>query len=163
MGVVFTASEFAGRARGGRVWVSVLAGLTLSASLAATLRQVGYWRNSETLFRHAVAVTPGNFVAYNNLGDHLYLHGKTDEAMRCFREAVFWQPTYADAHCSLAISYQALRQPAEARAEFQLALRLDPKNARNHYFWANQLLAAGEHAGARKEYEQALALRPDYS
>ena len=33
-----------------------------------TVQQVLVWRNSETLFRQAVRVTPKNYLAYNNLG-----------------------------------------------------------------------------------------------
>jgi len=47
----------------GRCWPSLLGALSW-ALLAAT----SYWRDSETLFTHALAVTSNNDVALNNLG-----------------------------------------------------------------------------------------------
>ena len=50
-------------------------------------RQVGYWRNSETLFRHAIEVTKNNYVAHDNLGAALDQKGQYDEALANFEEA----------------------------------------------------------------------------
>jgi tetratricopeptide (TPR) repeat protein len=140
----------------------VMAGLALAGCVAVTQRQVGYWRNSEALFRHAVAVTQGNFAAYNNLGNALFLQGKKEEALGCFREAVRWMPNYPDAHCSIAIACGALKRPVDARAEFQISLQQNPKLARTHYYLANELLAEGETAAAEEHYREALALKPDH-
>ena len=160
---VFGLSDLARRFRHGAVWLTVITGLALAGCLATTQRQVGYWRNSEALFRHAIAVTQRNFAAYNNLGNDLFSHGKKEEALRCFSEAVRWKPDYAEAHCSLAVAYALLKRSSEARAEFQIALQLKPKQARTHYFLANELLAEGEAAAAAEEYQAAVTLRPDYA
>jgi Flp pilus assembly protein TadD len=160
---VFGLSDLAMRFRHGAVCLTVIAGLALAGCLATTQRQVGYWRNSEALFRHAIAVTQRNFAAYNNLGNDLFSHGKKEEALRCFSEAVRWKPDYAEAHCSLAVAYAVLKRSPEARAEFQIALQLKPKQARTHYFLANELLAEGEAAAAAEEYQAAVTLRPDYA
>jgi tetratricopeptide (TPR) repeat protein len=160
---VFGLSELAGRIRHGAAWLTVIAGLALAGCLAVTQRQVGYWRNSETLFHHTIAVTQRNFVAYNNLGNVLFAHGKKEEALGCYREAVRWKPDYADAHCSLAVVYAALKRFGEARAEYQVALQLNPKLARTRYFLGNLLQAEGESAAALEQYQTALSLQPDYS
>jgi len=140
-----------------------MAGLALAGCLAVTQRQVGYWRNNEALYRHAIAVTRGNYPAYNNLGTALFARGKKEEALRCYAEAVRWRPNYADAHCNLGDTYASLKRGREAREEFTKALRADPKLARAHYLLANQLLADGEAAAAAELYQAALALRPDYA
>ena len=160
---VFGLGELARRFRHGAAWLTVITGLALAGCLAVTQRQVGYWRDSEALFRHAVAVTQKNFAAYNNLGNALYLQGKKEEALGCFREAVRWLPIYADAHCSIAIACGALKRRDEARAEFQIALQLNPKVARTHYFLANELLAEGEAGAAEEHYRAAVALKPDHA
>ena len=43
-------------------------GAALVLCLALTRQQIGYWRDGETLFRHALEVTENNQVARNNLG-----------------------------------------------------------------------------------------------
>src|ERR1039458_2264038 len=52
----FGLSELAARFRFGTMALAMLAGLTLAGCLLATRRQVLYWRDSETLLRHALAV-----------------------------------------------------------------------------------------------------------
>jgi tetratricopeptide (TPR) repeat protein len=54
-----------------------------------SFRQVGFWRDSETLFTHAIAVTKNNIVAELSLGDALQakgdLHAATDHYLEAAR------------------------------------------------------------------------------
>ena len=59
--------------------------VALIACVGLTERQIWFWHDSERLFRHAVNVTEGNFLAWNNLGFFLQNSGKTAEAMECSR------------------------------------------------------------------------------
>src|SRR5262249_16395887 len=52
-----------------------------------TLEQTRIWRNSETLWRHAVAVDPSSPIAHNNLGEALLSRSALDEADEQFQEA----------------------------------------------------------------------------
>jgi tetratricopeptide (TPR) repeat protein len=68
------------------------------AALALTARvQVGAWRDSLTLFRHAAAVTDGNYVAAFHLGEELRMRGDRVEARRYYREALRIRPTLSRA------------------------------------------------------------------
>ena len=58
--------------------VAILAGLLLIACALRTRDQLSYWRNTATLFARAIAVTSGNFVAYNMLGLDFYNQGLID-------------------------------------------------------------------------------------
>src|SRR5262249_39067121 len=71
-----------------KFWVpaSVMGGLAVLAFLSG--RQIGFWHDSERLFRHALAVTRDNQVAYDNLGEHLWHRGQTAEAIDCFRKSL---------------------------------------------------------------------------
>jgi tetratricopeptide (TPR) repeat protein len=71
--------------------------LSLSACLLLTHKQVQYWQNGETLFRHVVSATRNNYLAYNNLGFYLENHGKPDEAMKFYEQSVSINPNYEDA------------------------------------------------------------------
>lgn len=68
--------------------------------------QLRCWQNSDTLFSHALQATKNNFLAHNNLGSHLYSHGRHDEAMKHYIEAVKIYPqyniTWENIFCALA-------------------------------------------------------------
>jgi len=51
-----------------KLFLSLGAGLILSALMVITWLQVQHWRNSISLFEHAIEVTGTNYVAYHNLG-----------------------------------------------------------------------------------------------
>src|ERR1039458_4638927 len=63
-------------------------GVALALCAAVTVVQVGYWKNSLTLFSHALAVTTDNPVANNNLGAAYAALGRKAEALQAYREAV---------------------------------------------------------------------------
>ena len=75
--------------------------VVLALCLGLTWFQIKIWKNGETLFRHAVAVTKNNYLAYNNLGFFLENHGKTDEALDDYRKSVEINPFYEDARNNL--------------------------------------------------------------
>ena len=52
--------------------VCAIAVIILVACSALTWRQLGYWRDSETLFTHSVVAAPGSSIAHNLLGDALF-------------------------------------------------------------------------------------------
>jgi hypothetical protein len=62
--------------RGQRVALATGGAVALACCGAVTRSQVGYWTNSETLFRRAVQVTKKNYLAYNNLGYYLSGQGR---------------------------------------------------------------------------------------
>jgi len=67
--------------------------LALAALTVVTYRQIGYWKNSLTLWSHAVAVTNGNDDAEDKLGSALIAAGKEETAAAHFRNAVAINPT----------------------------------------------------------------------
>ena len=59
----------------------------LIALAIVTYRQLGYWKDSETLWTRALAVTEKNYTAHTNLADTLARHGRADEAIVHFEAA----------------------------------------------------------------------------
>src|SRR5205814_194547 len=95
----------------------ILSSLAVSVLLASAIfmfHQVRFWRNSETLFSHAVQVTKGNYLAYNNLGFYLWHTGKTAEAMENYRQALKISPGYEDALNNMGYALAKQKRPQEA-------------------------------------------------
>ena len=56
-----------------------------------------YWQDTETLFRHTLAVTQGNYVACNNLGFYFAQQGQHELAKKYYRRPsksrrITWAP-----------------------------------------------------------------------
>ena len=115
------------RARG-RALASI--GAAAIAALAlATRSELRHWRDSEALFRRALAVTEGSFIAHAQLGAALLEQGRGAEAAAQWEEAVRLRPDFLEAANNLAwllatTPDAALRDPARALAVAESAARL---------------------------------------
>ena len=103
------------------------AAAALAALFVVTRVHAGYWVDTETLFRHALAVTSGNWLAHDCLGLALSSKGRIQEAIVHYREALKYDTGYADIHNNLAMALNATGRPEEARSHLREAVRLDPK------------------------------------
>jgi tetratricopeptide (TPR) repeat protein len=145
--------------------IVALAASVCVAWAAAAWVQIGYWRNSESLFQHAVDVTSGNYVAEHNLGSALMEEpGRLPDAIRHLQRAVQIKPDSARAHSDLGSALSKLpdRLP-QVIAEYQLAVRYSPGSAIPHYNLGNALAAAGRLPEALAEWETAVRLDPSYA
>jgi tetratricopeptide (TPR) repeat protein len=159
--VVWGAGELS---RNGRRQTQVLAGVGLTALIlycGATWRQIGYWQNTEILFRHALAVTADSPTARNCLGLGLMEERQTNAAVREFQAAVRLNPGASEALDNLAVLRAVAGQTGEAIAEFQQAIQARPAYADAHFNYAGLLAGIGQTNQAIAEYEQTLRLQPD--
>ncbi len=142
--------------------IATLAVLSCGVSMALARQQAGYWRNSETLFRHAIAVNQRNYVARLNLGVYLGQNGRGPEAIPLFEEVLRQIPGDANVHNSLGILLAA--QPGrlqEAISHFETAVRLHPDYFEARYNLATALSQVpGREAEAIAQYEAAQRLDP---
>jgi tetratricopeptide (TPR) repeat protein len=139
----------------------VAAGAALLACAALSRIQVRYWKDSVTLFRHALDVTRDNWLAHNNLGIALFALGALQEGLRQFETAVQLQPHSATAHFNLADALGRSGKSEEAIQENQQALRLRPDYPEARYNLAELLTALGRNQEAIAQYGEALRLDPD--
>ena len=139
----------------------VLAGLLVGLGLVSR-RQLGQWKNSETVFRHALAVTSDNFAAHNNLARALMETGRLQEARPHLHQALMIHPCFPQAHNNLGVWMMAADQTQQALTHFARALRFRPDFTEAHYNMANALLRTGSPDNALTHYKEVLRLDPDY-
>jgi tetratricopeptide (TPR) repeat protein len=114
-----------------------VASLALSCCLAVSAAQVKYWQNNQTLYDHALQVTPDNFLAHDNLGIWLAMEGKLDEALKHFQEAIRLNPGSASAYDNMGKTQALEHRPEEAIADWREAVRLAPRDPKclNNLAW----------------------------
>ncbi|MBU0677574.1 MAG: tetratricopeptide repeat protein [Verrucomicrobia bacterium] len=79
------------------------AGILIVGSLLVSARmQLSVWRNSLSLFQHAVSVTDNNASAHNNLGVALKDKGSVEEALKHYRQAFEIEPRHSMARNNAA-------------------------------------------------------------
>ena len=86
--------------------------------------QVGYWKDSVTLFERAVSVTQDNYLGLCDLALALEDAHRTDDAIERYRQAEKIMPLEVRAHVNAAILLCNQGRYAEAWAEVQTCRRL---------------------------------------
>lgn len=90
----------------------------------ATYRQAAYWRDSLSLWEHALKVTSNNFVAEDEFGGALTQLGRFDEAYPHFVRAAQIQPADPVSHSNIGAYLHQHGHPAEAIPQYEIAAAL---------------------------------------
>jgi tetratricopeptide (TPR) repeat protein len=159
LAVAWGASDVASQLRFGRQVLSILAVSTIIISSTLASIQAGYWRTSDELWKHTLAVTNDNDIAHYGLGDVYMRRGQFDEAVTEFSAAERIRPESPDAKDYLGVALLKNGQTDEAIDHLKAALRLMPSHPTAHFDLANALFQQGDVAGAISEYQQHLNTR----
>jgi protein O-mannosyl-transferase len=138
-------------------------GIVLAALAVCTWFQLGYWKNSVTLFKHAIEVTSGNRLAELNLGAAFVSEGKLQEAVAHYREVLRRNPDLADAHVNLGATMAAMGNLEQAIDHYQQALQIMPDAAEAHNNLGAALMTRGELDQAATHLAEALRIKPGYA
>jgi Flp pilus assembly protein TadD len=134
------------------------AALTLLVCGTLTWFQVGYWRNSLTLWSHCVAVTRDNIMARISLGNALQQAGQINEAMDQYREVLRLNPDQEHANLDLGATLAMTGQLHEATNCFIRALRKRPDWSGAHLNLGHTLFELGDYSGALTHFAEAVRL-----
>ncbi len=152
-----------------RTWRHQMVGLSaaglavLTACVPLTRQQLGYWQNSETLFRHTIAVTGESGIANECLGEALLQKGEMNEAMSQFQASVRVQSNYSVPHNNLGYILLLKGRLEEAIRQFQAAIYLQPDYALAYWNLGLALISLGRVDEAIPQIQIALRLNPDYA
>lgn len=164
--LVWGAKDLVERWPRARKTAMALAAVGCSGCVVLTAAQIENWRDSESLFRHALAVTDGNYLAEHNLGVALTAQPRAlTEAVQHLEAAVMLDPNNPRAHTDLGNALVNMPgRLSDAVAEYRAALQMAPDAAITHNDLGNTLLQIPGHTDeAIAEYKAALRLKPDYA
>jgi tetratricopeptide (TPR) repeat protein len=146
-----------------------------------TAGQVGAWQNSETLFRHAVAVTRNNYIAYNNLASWYLEQRQFPKALEASSSALWailtnapavaaspepltlvTNPAQANVLYNVGAALASLGREREAIRYFQRTIQLKPTDWVAVNSLGQALLSLNQPEQALICFEAAARARPDY-
>jgi tetratricopeptide (TPR) repeat protein len=128
---------------------------------AASWRQIGYWRNTEVLYRHAVSVVPGNYEAMLHLAGYLDDRKRIAEAREWYMKALEVRRTGFVLY-RLGLLAVAERQLDLAENYYQEALKLEPDRAEAYQQLGRLYTEKEMPEKARQHLERAVSLKPDW-
>lgn len=123
--------------------------------------QVGFWRNSLTLFSNVVCTHPKLARGYEQLGYALVAAGRLDEAEKALTTAVVLGDA-PSAHTGLGCLYGKMGRAAEAIPHFQRALVLKPDDPDALYNMAIAHFRLSHTQDALDQLLRVAGVAPDY-
>jgi len=144
-----------------RIFLSLSAGGILSILMVLTWIQVGYWKNSITLFEHALNVTSNNYLAHNNLGVVQARRGKLNEAITHYHEALRIKPDDTDTHNNLGFALAQQGKLEEAIFHFKEAIKINPDNEYAQINMGTAMAHQGRLGEAIFHFKEAVRINPD--
>ncbi len=146
-----------------RRFLPVTGGVLLAGCLMATSLQITYWSDSVKLFSHTIAVTSGNYSAYNCLGDTLEKSGRKDAALRCYAKTVEIEPDFPAGQFNLGMMLLEFGRTDEARTHIEIAARIMPHNPVVQFDYGLFLLQHGKPDESVAYFNAALKDKPDFA
>jgi protein O-mannosyl-transferase len=149
--------------------VGTLAAIALVSLGVRAFGQASFWKNSETLWKHTLAITGENDVAHNNLGFLFLRRGELDKAISQFQAALNIRSKRTETHYSVGAALiqsnlgNALARKQrwdEAIEHLQEAVRLRPDYADAYFNLGSVLFQQGRFDQAIAQWQKALEIRP---
>lgn len=142
--------------------VAIASAVLLGYSVTAHI-QIGYWRNSYSLFTRAIQVTSANPIAEANLGSALTEMQRPDLAVAHLERAIQLMPKFSTAHYDLGTLLHRQNELDGAQREYQLALKYgsdEREGAQTHNNLGVLFNQLGRRDEAIAEFTEAIALNP---
>jgi Tfp pilus assembly protein PilF len=137
--------------------------VVLAPFAAVTIKQIGYWHDSYTLFAHTLEVTKNNGFAENDFAVALMERGEPELAAPHFVAAVRLSPDLASPHYNLAVLLQKQNSLDDAEHEYRAALALSTDQVeivQSHNNLGILYLGEGKYSTAMAELSAAIAMDP---
>ena len=138
--------------------VLVLAG----AETVTTRRYLVHWRDTVSLQKHFLTVTPNAAHAHFNVGSALQSQGKLEEAITHYSQTIQIRNNHFYAHKNLGDALSEQGKSADAMEHYRRAIQIKPDYSAAYYKLGVAFESQGDLNEAIRHYRQAIAIKGDY-
>jgi protein O-mannosyl-transferase len=161
--VAWGANELFGKTPNGRMALATVGIAVVGVLAVVGFNQTKYWRDSETLWNHTLAVNPKSLLAHNNLATVLVDKKDINGAVAHLETAVEINPKFPQAQNNLGMILSNIGRVDESIAHFEKCLEADPKYAEGHNNFGSALRRQGKFEDAITHFKKATELDPKYA
>lgn len=122
---------------------------------------IGFWRDSESMFLRNLKYNPQSFLAHNNLGIEYILTGRPQKAIPHMVATIHLRPNEPEHYNNLGSALLRSGQTDKALQVLEKALQLNPNSATSHFNLGSAFLAIGDKNRALSHLELANSLSPN--
>ena len=140
----------------------VTSALVLSSLSVVTWIQVEYWRDSFTLYDHALEVTRYNYPVYSGRGEAYAHNGNYGLAIKDYDKAIEINPDYAKAYNDRGMAYAQLGNYRQAILDYNRTIEIKPENAEPYNNRGTAQYALGDLREAISDFDRAIEINPEY-
>jgi Flp pilus assembly protein TadD len=162
LAITWAIADLSIRWRHRQIILSAAATITVALLAWRAAGQASYWRDSETLWTHALRVTESD-LAHERLAGAFLDKQRLDEAIVEAQLAINLNARDGSAQNDLGVALARRGQPAAALPHFWKAFEADPQLPRLQYNVANALAANGDTTQAKTYYEKQLQVDPYFA
>jgi protein O-mannosyl-transferase len=138
-------------------------GAIIVALMVCSCKQTGYWKDSPTLWQHALDCYPDNDLACVNLGNELVQSGQLEAAINLYRKAAQIDPRNVEYESNLADALRKDGKMDEALIHYKKAAELKPDSPEVQYNLAQALRQDGKAEEAISRFQIVLQIKPDFA
>jgi Tfp pilus assembly protein PilF len=140
--------------------LTLMTAVAITACMLLTRQQVSYWRNTTTLFTHALASTRDNFLAHSMLAFQLDEAGRSDEALEHLDQAVNIAPWFEYAKIQQGMILKNQGRLEAAALKYTEAILENNKTVSGHINLGLVMALQDRLDEARQHFEIAVFLDP---
>jgi protein O-mannosyl-transferase len=144
-----------------KILLSAAAAIVLATLSILSWKQTTHWRDTETLWRHTLAVTPDSDVAHAGLGGILFVRGQIDESINHYERALRLRDGNVAAHYGLGRALASKQKIDPAIFHFQKALSIQPDYIAASNDLGVLFASKGEIKEAIAAWQQSLSFDPE--
>jgi protein O-mannosyl-transferase len=156
--VVWGGADLAARWQFRRQLLWVMSAVIIIVLTFCAWWQVSYWRNSVTLFEHALKIMPGNYIALSNLGQFYINTGEYDKGLAYIQQAIQIKPKLAPLYYNIGLALHGRGNYHKALEYFAKAEELSFKDDENRRLLGDCYRLTGKWQQAVNIYQKALEI-----